>query len=136
MTVRVKIMQNKGKYTTLKIAGSAIATVAGIILVGSKTYSHIGIILLSFGSVIYALSLEKGKNEITSDELTEWISGKSAVMSFWATYSTIVLLLAIDIYRPGFFETYITLGIVMLSAVAALFAGLYYYGKIRKDVGF
>jgi len=94
-------MQNGGKYTTLKMTGSAIATVAGIILVGSKTYSHIGIILLSFGSVILALSLEKRKKEITSDELTEWISGKSAVMSFWATWSTIVLLLAVDLYKPG-----------------------------------
>ncbi len=129
-------MQNKGKYTTLKTAGSAIATVAGIILVGSKTYSHIGIILLSFGSVILALSLENKKTEITSDELTEWISGKSAVLSFWATWSTIVLLLAVDIYKPNLIETYIALGIVMLATVGALFAGMYYYGKIRKDVGF
>ena len=129
-------MQNGGKYTTLKMTGSAIATVAGIILVGSKTYSHIGIILLSFGSVILALSLEKRKKEITSDELTEWISGKSAVMSFWATWSTIVLLLAVDLYKPDLIETYIALGIVMLAAVGALYAGMYYYGKIRKDAGF
>lgn len=129
-------MQNAGKYRTLKMAGSAIATVAGIILVGSKTYAHIGIILLSFGSVILALSLEERKKEITSDELTEWISGKSAVLSFWATWSTIVLLLAIDIYRPNLIETYIALEIVMLATASALFAGMYYYGKIRKDIGF
>lgn len=51
---------------------------------------------------------------IVSDELTEWISGKSAVLSFWIGYSAIVLLLVIDIFHPSFFETYIALGIVLI----------------------
>ncbi len=129
-------MGKPGKYNTVKMIGSAIITIAGIVLVGLKTYSFLGIILLSFGSVILALSLQARKKEITSDELTEWIDGKSAVLAFWATWSTIVLLLAIDLYRPNSLETYIALGIVMLATVSALFFGMYYYGKVRKDIGF
>lgn len=129
-------MERLRKYNKAKMIGSAIATIIGIVLVGDKTYDHIGIILLSFGSVILSLSLQAREKEITSDELTEWISGKSSVLAFWATWSTIVLLLAIDIYKPNFLKTYIALGIVMFAMVGALFAGMYYYGKIRKNVGF
>ncbi len=129
-------MEKAGKYNTAKLIGSAIATAIGIVLVGFKIYSYIGVILLSFGSVILALSLQVRKKEITSDELSEWIDGKSAVMAFWATWSTIVLLLAVDLYRPNFIETYIALGIVMMANVCALFFGMYYYGKVRKDIGF
>ncbi|HEY9247463.1 MAG TPA: hypothetical protein VIO11_11510 [Candidatus Methanoperedens sp.] len=129
-------MKKPEKYSTIKMILSAIATIAGIILVGSKTYSHVGMILLSFGSIVLALTLRARTKEITSDELTEWIDGKSAVLAFWATYSTIVLLLALDLYRPNFFETWIALGIVMIAAVGALFFGEYYYGKVRKDMGF
>ncbi len=129
-------MGKPGKYNKAKIIGSAIATIIGIVLVGEKTYSYVGIILLSFGSAILALSLQAREKEITSDELTEWISGKSAIMAFWATWSTIVLLLATDIYKPNFLETYIALGIVMLAMVGALFAGMYYYGRIKKNIGF
>ena len=129
-------MGKPGKYNTAKIIGSAIATAIGIVLVGEKTYGHIGMILLSFGSVILGLSLQAREKEVTSDELTDWISGKSAVLAFWATYSTIVLLLAIDIYNPDVLETYIALGIVMLATVGALFAGMYYYGRIKKNIGF
>ncbi len=93
-------------------------------------------ILLSFGSVILALSLQVRKKEITSDELTEWIDSKSAVLTFWATWSTIVLLLAFDLYMPNLLETWIALGIIMMAATGALIFGLYYYGKVRKDVGF
>ncbi len=129
-------MEKAGKYNTAKLIGSAIATAIGIILVGSKTYSYIGMILLSFGGVILALSLHARKKEITSDELTEWIDGKSAVLAFWATWSTTVLLLAVDLYRPNFIETWIALGIVMMTTASALFFGMYYYGKVRKDIGF
>lgn len=129
-------MEKPGKHNTAKMIGSAIASIAGIALLGDKTYGYVGMILLSFGSVILALSLQAREKEITSDELTEWISGKSAVLSFWATWSTIVLLLAIDMYKPNFLETYIALGIVMLATVGALFFGMYYYGKIKKDIGF
>ncbi len=129
-------MEKPGKYNTAKIIGSAIASIAGIALLGDKTYGYVGMILLSFGSVILALSLQAREKEITSDELTEWISGKAAVLSFWATWSTIVLLLAIDMYKPDFLSTYIALGFVMLATVGALFFGMYYYGKIRKDIGF
>lgn len=128
-------MEKSGKYNMAKMIGSAIATTIGIVLVGIKTYDYIGIILLSFGSVILAFSLQAREKEITSDELTEWISGKSAMLAFWATWSTIVLLLAIDIYKPNFLETYIALGIVMLATVGALFFGMYYYGKIDKHLG-
>ncbi len=68
--------------------------------------------------------------------MTEWIAGKSAILSFNATWATIVLLLAVDIYNPEILETYVSLGIVMFALVGARFAGEYYYGKIRKDVGF
>ncbi len=129
-------MEKSGKYNTAKLIGSAIATAIGIVLVGGKTYGYAGMILLSFGSVILALSLQARKKEITSDELSEWIDGKSAVLSFWAAWSTIVLLLAVDLYKPDFLETYIALGIVMLATVGALFTGMYYYGKIKKDIGF
>jgi hypothetical protein len=129
-------MEKPGKYNKIKMIGSAIATTIGILLVGSKTYDYLGMILLSFGSVMLVLSLKAREKEISSDELTEWISGKSAVLAFWATWSTIVLLLAVDIYRPNILETYIALGIVMLATVGALFFGLYYYGKIKKDIGF
>ena len=129
-------MKKSGKYTTAKMIGSAIATIIGVVLLGDKTYGYFGMILLSFGGVILALSLEAGKKEITSDELTEWISGRAATWAFWATWSTIVLLLAVDLYKPDFLETYIALGIVMIATVGALFAGMYYYGKIRKDIGF
>jgi hypothetical protein len=129
-------MKKAGKYNMVKMIGSAIATTIGILLVGSKTYDYLGMILLSFGSVMLVLSLKAREKEISSDELTEWISGKSAVLAFWATWSTIVLLLAVDIYRPNILETYIALGIVMLATVGALFFGLYYYGKIKKDIGF
>ncbi len=129
-------MANSGKYDSIKIIGSATATAIGLILVLTKTYSYIGIILLSFGSVILIYSLETRKKGIISDELTEWIAGKSAILSFNATWATIVLLLAVDIYNPEILETYISLGIVMFVLVGARFAGEYYYGKIRKDVGF
>jgi hypothetical protein len=129
-------MEKPGKHNTAKMIGSAIATTIGLVLVGIKTYDYIGIILLSFGGVILGLSLQAREKEITSDELTEWISGKSAVLAFWATWSTIVLLLAIDIYKPDYLPTYIALGIVMLATVGALFFGMYYYGKIKKDIGF
>lgn len=129
-------MDKSGKYTKAKMIGSAIATIIGVVLVGDKTYGYVGMILLSFGGVILALSLEAREKEITSDELTEWISGRAATWAFWATWSTIVLLLAVDIYEPNFLETYIALGIVMLATVGALFAGIYYYGKVKKDIGF
>jgi len=129
-------MEKSGKYNTAKMIGSAITTIIGVVLVGDKTYGYVGLILLSFGGVILALSLEARKKEITSDELTEWISGKAAGWAFWATWSTIVLLLAADIYKPNFLETYIALGIVMLATVGALFAGIYYYGIVKKDIGF
>ncbi len=129
-------MGKPGKYNTVKLIGSAIATTIGIVLVGFKTYSYIGMILLSFGGVILALSLQARKKEITSDELTEWIDGKSAVLAFWATWSTTVLLLAFDLYRPSFIETWIALGIVMATTVGTLFFGMYYYGKVKKDIGF
>lgn len=129
-------MKKPGKYNKVKMIGSAIATAVGIVMAADKTYGYVGIILLSFGSIILALSLQAREKEITSDELTEWISGKSAVLAFWATWSTIVLLLAIDMYSPHFLETYIALGIVMLATVGALFFGMYYYGKIKKDIGF
>jgi len=129
-------MKKSGKYNTAKIVGSAVATAIGIVLVGSKVYGYIGTILLSFGGVILALSLEARSKKISSDELTEWIYGKSAVLSFWATWSTIILLLAVDIYKPNFLETYIALGIVMLATVGALLAGMYYYGRIKKNTGF
>jgi uncharacterized membrane protein len=129
-------MEQPQKYNKAKMIGSAIATIIGIVLTGEKTYGYVGIILLSFGSVILALALQERKKEITSDELTEWIDGKSAVLAFWTTWSSIVLLLAIDIYKPNFLETYIALGIVMLATVGALFFGMYYYGRIKKDIGF
>ncbi|NJD76394.1 MAG: DUF2178 domain-containing protein [Candidatus Methanoperedens sp.] len=129
-------MEKAGKYNKAKLIGSAIATAVGILLVGLKTYSYIGIILLSVGGAILALSLQARKKEIVSDELTEWVEGKSAVLAFWATWSTIVLLLAIDLYRPDFIETYMALGIVMVAAVGAMFFGVYYYGKIKRNIGF
>ncbi len=129
-------MEKPGKHNTGNIIVSSIATAIGLILVLTKTYSYIGIILLSFGSLILLYYLGARKKEITSDELTEWISGKAANISFCATYSTIVLLLAIDIYRPNFFETYIALGIVLLVTAGARVAGEYYYGKIKRDIGF
>lgn len=129
-------MVKHGKHNTAKLVISGIATAAGVALVGAKMYSHIGLILLSFGSVMFGLALEARKKEITSDELTEWVSGKAAVASFWAMWSSIVLLLAIDLYKPNFIETYIALGIVMMSACGALFAGMYYYGKVNKRIGF
>jgi hypothetical protein len=130
------IMEKPRKFNTERIIISSIATAIGLILVLTKTYSYIGIILLSFGGLILQYSLGERKKEITSDELTKWISGKSANISFWATYSTIVLLLAIDIYKPNFFETYIALGIVLLVTAGARVAGEYYYGKISKKIGF
>ncbi len=123
------------KNNTAKIIVSSIATIIGAISVILKTYSPIGIILFSFGCVILALALEARKKEITSDELTEWISGKAAVWAFWATWSSIVILLAVDIYKPDFLETYVSLGIVMITTVVALYAGMYYYGKINKNLG-
>jgi len=129
-------MENTGKYNTVKIIMSGIATAAGLILTLLKVYPHIGLILLSFGIVIFAFSLEERRKGIVSDELTEWISGKAAVLSFWVAYSTIVLLLAIDIYKPNFFETYIALGIVMISMTFTVIAGQYYYEKISKKIGF
>ncbi len=129
-------MEKSGKYNTIKIIASSIATAIGTILVLLKIYSHIGLILLSFGIVILSQSIEARKKEIISDELTEWISGKSAILSFLVTWSTIVLLLAVDIYKPNFLETYIALGIVMLAMVGARFAGIYYYEKISKNIGF
>ncbi|SNQ61324.1 hypothetical protein [Candidatus Methanoperedens nitratireducens] len=129
-------MEKPGKHNKAKIILSLIATAIGLILVITKTYSYIGIILLSFGGLILQYSLGARKKEITTDELTEWISGKSANISFWATYSIIVLLLAIDIYSPDFFKTYIALGIVLLVTAGVRVAGEYYYGKISKKVGF
>lgn len=129
-------MDKSRRYDNIKIIGSAIATAVGLILVIAKTYGYIGIILLSFGSVILIYSLETRKKGIISDELTEWIAGKSAILSFNAAWAAIVLLLAVDIYNPEILETYVSLGIVMFVLVGARFAGEYYYGKIRKDVGF
>lgn len=128
-------MENAGKYNTVKIIMSGIATAAGLILTLLKFYPHIGLILLSFGIVILAISLEERRKGIVSDELTGWISGKTAVLSFWVAYSTIVLLLAIDIYKPDFFETYIALGIVMISMTFTVIAGQYYYENISKKIG-
>lgn len=128
--------RKSGKYNTVKIVCSSVATAIGLILVLAKTYSYIGLILLSFGSLILTFSLEARKKKITSDELTEWISGKSAHLSYMATWSVIVLLLAIDIYNPNLLETYIVLGIVMGALVGARFAGEYYYEKIKRKIGF
>ncbi len=111
-------MEKPGKHNTENIIVSSIATAIGLILVLTKTYSYIGIILLSFGSLILLYYLGARKREITSDELTEWISGKAANISFWATYSTIAL------------------GIVLLATAGARVAGEYYYGKIKRDIGF
>lgn len=124
------------KYNSIKIIVSSVATAIGLILVLAKIYSHVGLILLAFGSVILTFSLEARKKKIISDELTEWISGKSAHLSYMATWSAIVVLLAIDIYKPDFLETYILLGIVMGVMVGARLVGEYYYEKIKKDKGF
>ncbi len=128
-------MIGRGKFNTIKIIGSAIASIAGIVLVGSKIYGYAGVILLSFGLVVLGFSLQEREKKITSDELTDWIDGKSAVLAFWATWSSIVLLLSIDMYKPGFLETYIALGIVMLATVSGLFFGMYYYGRLRNHIG-
>ncbi|MCX9012772.1 MAG: hypothetical protein OIN66_16850 [Candidatus Methanoperedens sp.] len=129
-------MDKSGKYDNIKIIGSAIATAIGLILLLAKAYLYIAMILISFGSIILVFSLEARRKGIISDELTEWISGKSANLSFTVTWSTIVLLLAIDLYKPGFLETYIALGIVMSAMVGARLAGVYYYEKISKNTGF
>ncbi len=129
-------MDKSGKYDDIKIIGSAIATAIGLILTIAKMYSYIGIILLSFGGVILVYSLETRKKGIISDELTEWIAGKSAILSFNAAWATIVLLLAVDIYNPEILETYVSLGIVMFALVGARFVGEYYYEKISKNIGF
>lgn len=129
-------MVKREKHNTIKLVISGIVTAAGVALVGAKMYSHIGLILMSFGSVMLGLALEARKKEVTSDELTEWVSGKAAVASFWATWSSIVLLLAVDLYKPNFIETYIALGIVMMAACGALFLGMHYYGKVNKRIAF
>lgn len=129
-------MKKSEKYNAVKIACSSVATAVGIILVLAKIYAYIGLILLAFGSVILIFALEARKKKITSDELTEWISGKSAHLSYMATWSAIVLLLAIDLYNPNLLETYIVLGILMGVMVGARFAGEYYYERIKRDKGF
>ncbi len=129
-------MKKSEKYNAVKIACSSVATAVGIILVLAKIYAYIGLILLAFGSVILIFSFEARKKKITSDELTGWISGKSAHLSYMATWSAIVLLLAIDLYNPNLLETYIVLGIVMGAMVGARFAGEYYYERIKRDKGF
>jgi|GEM_PF-6750522 len=98
-------MEKSGKYNTAKIIASSVVAVVGIILVVANTYSYIGIILLSFGGVMLQLSLEARKKEITCDELTEWISGKSVNLAYMMTWSIIVLLLAVDIYNPDLLDT-------------------------------
>lgn len=45
-------MEKPGKHNTENIIVSSIATAIGLILVLTKIYSYIGIILLSFGSLI------------------------------------------------------------------------------------
>ena len=124
------------KYNSIKIVVSSVATAVGLIMVLAKTYSYIGLVLLSFGSVILTFSLEARKKKIISDELTDWVSGKAAHLSYMATWSVIVLLLAIDIYNPNLLETYIVLGIVMGALVGSRFAGEYYYEKIKRKIGF
>lgn len=125
----------KKKYERVKIGVSTVCTAIGIILVLAKMYSYIGIILLSFGGAILTFTLEARRKEVVSDELTEWVAGKSASLSFLVTWATIILLLALDIYNPNLLETYIVLGIVMLAMVMARFGGEYYYGKMRKEIG-
>jgi uncharacterized membrane protein len=101
----------------------------------SKIYGYIGLILLFFGGLIFLQAIGARRKEIIEDEMTEWISGKAANLSFMVTFSIINILLAIDIYRANFFETYIVLGIVMLATVIARVAGVYYYEKICKNLG-
>ena len=113
-------MDKSGKYDNIKIIVFSIATT----------------ILLSFGVLILQYSLGARKKEISTDELTGWISGKAANISFWATYSTTVLLLAIDIYRPNFFETYIALGIVLLITAGARWQGNITTGELAKKLAF
>lgn len=101
-------MGKPAEHNTEKTIISSIATAIGLILVLMKTYSYIGIILLSFGSLILLYYLGARKREITSDEF----------------------------YRPNFFETYIALGIVLLATTGARVAGEYNYGKVNKKIGF
>ncbi|MBU3967875.1 MAG: DUF2178 domain-containing protein [Euryarchaeota archaeon] len=128
-------MDRKGKYFNAISVGSGLVTLAGIVLVLAKIYSYIGLILLFFGGLIFLQALGARRKEIIKDEMTEWISGKAANLSFMVTLSTITILLAIDIYRANFFETYIALGIVMLAAAIARAAGEYYYEKIHQNLG-
>lgn len=129
-------MDRKGKYFNVIYIGSGLITAAGIVLVLAKVYSYIGLLLLFFGGLIFLQALGARRKDIIKDEMTEWISGKAANLSFMVTLSTITVLLAIDIYRANFFETYIALGIVMLAAAIARVVGEYYYEKIDKKLGF
>lgn len=128
-------MDRKGKYFNAIYIGSGLITAAGVLLVLAKIYSYIGLILLFFGGLIFLQAIGARIKEIIKDEMTEWISGKAANLSFMVTLSTITVLLAIDIYRANFFETYIALGIVMLAAAIGRGAGEYYYEKIHKNLG-
>ena len=128
-------MDRKGKYFNVIYIGSGLITAAGVLLVLAKIYGYIGLILLFFGGLIFLQALGARRKEIIKDEMTEWISGKAANLSFMVTLSTITILLAIDLYRPNFFETYIALGIVMLATAIARAVGEYYYEKIQKKLG-
>lgn len=128
-------MDRKGKYFNVIYIGSGLITAAGVLLVLAKIYGYIGLILLFFGGLIFLQALGARRKEIIKDEMTEWISGKAANLSFMVTLSTITILLAIDIYRANFFETYIALGIVMLAMAIARAVGEYYYEKIHKNLG-
>jgi len=128
-------MDRKGKYFNIIYFGSGLITAIGVLLVLVKLYSYIGLIFLFFGGLIFLQALGARRKDIIKDEMTEWISGKAANLSFMVTLSTITILLAIDIYRENFFETYVALGIVMLATAIARGAGEYYYEKIHKNLG-
>ncbi|TRZ89086.1 MAG: hypothetical protein D4R88_06220 [Methanosarcinales archaeon] len=128
-------MERKGKYFNTIYISSVLITLAGIVLVLAKVYSYIGLLLLFFGGLIFLHALGARRKEIITDEMTEWISGKAANLSYMVTLSAITVLLAIDIYIANIFETYIALGIVMLAAVIARAVGEYYYEKVHKNLG-
>ena len=128
-------MDRKGKYFNIIYLGSGLITAIGVLLVLVKLYSYIGLIFLFFGGLIFLQAFGVRRKDIIKDEMTEWISGKAANLSFMVTLSTITILLAIDIYRENFFETYVALGIVMLATAIARGAGEYYYEKIHKNLG-
>ncbi len=131
----VVIMDRKGKYFNVIYICSGLITAAGGLFLLAKIYGYIGLILLFFGGLIFLQARGARRKEIIEDEMTEWISGKAANLSFMVTLSTITILLAVDLYRANFFETYIALGIVMLATAIARGAGEYYYEKIHNNLG-